>query len=425
MGMAGNNDFFIQNDDTNAHRIPGGITKAKHILPCFQHIGGIILPVAGDGFQVEREFQFLPLTGIQNLSLFKGGQLLIFLVQLSVGCGNIKLCNFCAGVGAAGVCYIGFQPDGAAIQRNTGTMDGEIRITEAKTEGIGRFHTEAVKITVSYIDTLLIVFVLQIAVEVTVLIGKGNVRILFCPGIGKFAGGCHLSADNVSKGVAALSAKLADVQNSIDAGNLFCEGHVDGAAAVDDQHKMLIMCGAETNGSLFFLGQEHITGLCLPVSTLTCLPAQHINAGIGITGGYILFRDGPAGGKTEIIEEHLHDGVQFHNIDPLFLFLLIGLLGSFEAVFIIGKPHLRGDVKSPVFQTFQNRHAVTFIDFAGAGAALDGLDCSGTVESDFLCFERQGAIVFQKHHSLAGSLIGNAQIIKFPLIGFRGEACFC
>ena len=336
-------------------------------------------------------------------------------MQCSRGCRHIQLGHFLAGIGIAGIGYGSLYGHHTALGLHTCGTDGKGGIAEAEAKGIGRLHTEGIKVTVAYIDAFLIVFVVQIPIEIAELIGEGNVCILLGPGIGQLAAGCHIAADHVRKGMAALGTQLTQVQNGIDSGDLLYKGHIDGAAAVDDQQELFIMISAEGNGFLLRVGQEHISLLCLSVAALACLTAQHIDAGIGAAGCHILIGNGAAHRCAEIIEKHLHDGIGLQDIDPLFLFDLVGSLFLGIELLKIFDPAPGGDLESPVVQSFQNGDGMAFVDLAGAGAAFDGHRRTGAVEGDLLRFEGQSPVVFQQDHSLAGSLVGNVQVVHLPL----------
>ena len=99
--------------------------------------------------------------------------------------------------------------------------------------------------------------------------------------------------------------------------------------------------------------------------------------------------------------------------------LLFRILG-----FKAADPVSGGDFEAPVFQTFRNGDGVAFIDFAGAGAALDGHGGTGAEQGNLFGFQREHTVVFQQNHAFTGSLVGNEQIVFFPLIGLWGAACF-
>ena len=66
--------------------------------------------------------------------------------------------------------------------------NGKICITQTVTKGECGVDAETVKVAVTYIDTLFVVFVFKIAIEITVIPGKGDVIVLSCPGVGKLSG---------------------------------------------------------------------------------------------------------------------------------------------------------------------------------------------------------------------------------------------
>lgn len=80
------------------------------------------------------------------------------------------------------------------------------------------------------------------------------------------------------------------------------------------------------------------------------------------------------------------------------------------------------DLKPCVLQSLLNIDAVPFVYIAAAHTALGCHPCSRTVESDLLRFQRQYAVVFQKHDSFRCHLVGKAAVSDFPL---GGLAVFC
>ena len=66
--------------------------------------------------------------------------------------------------------------------------NGKICIAQTVTKGECGVDAETVKVAVTCIDTLFVVFVFKIAIEITVIPGKGDVIVLYCPGVGKLSG---------------------------------------------------------------------------------------------------------------------------------------------------------------------------------------------------------------------------------------------
>ena len=242
---------------------------------------------------------------------------------------------------------------------------------------------------------------------------KGNIFILFCPGVCQLAGGSDLSAKDIRHGIAALRAGLANVQNGIDARNFFQKAQIHGRAAIDHQHKFGVIGGAKGDGRLFFLRNIVVAGLQLPVAALACLAAENIHTAIGD----LHLCDGRAGRHAIIVEEHIHDGADLQKIQPLFLFFPVGFVGLCVESLVILDPFFRQDLKAPIFHTLQNGHGVALIDFAGAGAALDGSLCACAVKGHLFRGKGQHAVVFQQHDTLAGRIIGHLPIFDLPLIG--------
>ena len=328
--------------------------------------------------------------------------------------GNIQLHHFLAGKSVAHIGHLGLQKDLSALYSYLQTLGLKFGITQTKAKGESRLHTEGIKIAVAHIDAFPIIFLLEIPVEGAVFHSKRNVGILLCPAVRQLAGRGHRTAEEIGHRIAALRTRLADVQNRIDTGNFLQEAHIHRTAAVDHQHKFLIMRSAEGNGRLFFLRQIVITGFRLPIAALTGLTAQHIDAAVGI--GYL--RNGRPHRQAEIVEQHIHNGADLQEIQPFFLFFPIGCVGFFIEGFVIGDPFLGEDLKTAVFHTLQNGHRMPLVNLTGAGAALDRALGAGAIKGHFLRCKRQCAVIFQKNHTLASCFIGHLPIVQFPLIGF-------
>ena len=224
--------------------------------------------------------------------------------------------------------------------------------------------------------------------------------------------------------MSALGTQLAQIQNRIDAGNLLCESHINGRTAIDDQQEILILLRTETDGFQFLVRQEEIAFFRFPVAALTSLTAEDIDTGIGSAFLHILSSNQTACGGAEIVEKHAHDGIKLQQINTLFLFDLVCGLCLGIMLFKIIDPPVGSHLKAPVLKALQNGDGVAFVNLTGTGAAFDGHGCAGTIEGHFFCFKRKSTVIFQKHHTLAGSLIGNLQIFLFPL-GYLGRiACF-
>ena len=101
-----------------------------------------------------------------------------------------------------------------------------------------------------------------------------------------------------------------------------------------------------------------------------------------------------------LVKEHLHDGIRFQKIDPLFLLQLIGGVGLLVKIVIIFDPLPGQDLKAPVFHALQHGYGVPLVDLAGAGAALDGHGRAGAVEGHGLGVKGQRTVIFQQHHNI-------------------------
>ena len=383
VAMAGDDNFLFNQDHANQHSIPGRVAETQQVFACLKHIGSVLLPIAGKRLHVKRHFQSLPLPGSQAFGLPEGSQGLIFLRQLAIGRGDINLSHFFPRICLAGVDHRCLYRHLAAIQRNSRRVDGESRITQAEAEGERRFHTEGIKIPVADIDSLFVVFILKISIEIAVRIGKRNISIPLGPGIRKLTGRCYLAAEQIRKGVSALGPQLAQVDNGVDSRNLLQEGNIHSRAAVDGQHKMRVLFCAGSDGLFLRLRQEPVSFFHLTVTALTCLATQDINTAIRITVSHICVGNGPATGNPEIVLEHLHDEIGFEKIDPLFHLLQIGLQCGSIVFLKIRNPLVGGYGEAAIFQALQDGDRMTLIDFTGAGAAFDGPGCAGTIQRHF------------------------------------------
>ena len=260
----------------------------------------------------------------------------------------------------------------------------------------------------------MVVFVLQIAVQGAVLHGEGEILVGIGPGVRQLTAGVHRAAEDVRQGVAALGAKLAHVDDGVDAADAVQAGQVHAGAAVDDQNELLIGFGTGADGLHFPVGQQIVALFQLPVAALARLPGEDVDAGVRV-GAQVFIGDGGTIWGAEIVEEHLHDVLQVQKIQPPALFDLIGRLGFGVEGFKIRQPLLRGDGEATIFQALQHGDGVPLVDLAGAGAALDGHGRAGAVECHGLGGQGQGTVIFQQHHTLAGRPVGHQTIFPLPL----------
>ena len=162
--MPGDDYLPLQSQYTHRHGVPGGIAKAQDVFPGLQHITAVGFPVAGNVLQVKAQLQKLVGTGRQNIGFSEGGQGLVFLMQRLAGGGDVELGHFLAGIGVAGIGHSGLHRDLASLNAHPRLTDVKGGIAQAKTEGIGRLHTEGIKVAVTHIDALFIKFLGQVAV---------------------------------------------------------------------------------------------------------------------------------------------------------------------------------------------------------------------------------------------------------------------
>ena len=317
MLMAGNDCFLIQLQNAHGNRIPGRIAQTQDIVALFQHITAVFFPETCQVLQVKDQFQGFCLAGSQIPGLPEGRQGLVFLAELAVGGGYIELRHFLAGIGGTGIGDHALHLNLGALHSNTCTAHGKIRIAQTKAEGVGRFHAEAVIITVAYVDAFFVEFLFQISILRAIFHGKGDVFVPLHPGGSQFAGGADRTADHIREGMTAFGAQLADVQNGIDAGNFLQEAHVHGGTAVDGQDEFFVLVGQILDVLFFSVGEQEIAGFYLPVAAFTGLTGQHIDTAIRIAGGNILIGDLRAIGEAEMIVEHTHNGFHFQKIAGL------------------------------------------------------------------------------------------------------------
>ncbi len=307
--------------------------------------------------------------------------------------------------------------------RHPGAANGKIRVAQAKAEGIRRLHAEAVEEPVAHVDAFLVELILEIAVEIAVFLGEGEIGVPSGPGVRELARGGHRAAEHIGKGVTALLPQLAEIENGVDAGNGANTRHIQRGAAVDHQQEMLIPLRAEADGGLLPGGEKQIPALRPAVPILPRLTAEHIDAGIRIAVRRVPLRDRPSGGRLEAAEEQFPEGLGPQGIEIFPHLLHAPGPGLLQARLIVLQPPPGCDGEAPVLQPLQNGDGMALIDLSGAGAPLDGGNSAGAVEGRLFCPEGQGPIVFQQHHSLAGGLIGDPQIVLFPpgrLIGIAG-----
>ena len=321
--MTGNHNFLGQFQHAYRHSIPGGIAQPQNIVACLQHIAVIRFPVAGKTAQIKGKLQSLLLTGSQDSGLGKSRQRLVLFVHLPVGRRNIQLSYFLTGVNLTNIADQSLHRYLASLCCHTAGMNSKICIAQTKAEGIRRLHTKGIKVPISNVNTFLVVFIIEISVEIAVLIAVRQITVLLGPGVRELTGGRHSTTDHIRKRMAAFRTQLTQEHNRIDSGNLLGKRHINGTAAVDDQQKVFILFRTEADGFPFFIRQEQIAFFCFPVTAFTCLTADNVDTTVCIAGLHIRFGNRCTDRGTEIIQHHLHQRTQFQNVDSFFLFFLV------------------------------------------------------------------------------------------------------
>ena len=424
MRMAGDDDFLLHRQHAHRDGIAGGVAQTEDVRSFFQHEIAIALTVRGHVLQIEGQRQRLGGAGCEGIGLFKGGEGLVFLVEVACGGRHIQLRHLLAAIIAARVGDGGGDGDDTAIHRNTAALDSEVGIAQTEAEGERRGDREGIEVAVAHVDALSIILVLQVAVEVAIVASEGDVGVLLCPCIGQLARGGHIAGEDVGKSVTTLSAQLAEVDDGVDALDFLHKAHVDGRARVDDQHEVGILLGAEADGGQLLIGEEEVPLLRLAVAALACLAAHHIHTAVGIGGRYIAIVNHRAAGGAEVLHQHVHNGVGLQNVNALFLLYLVSGLRFNVEPLKIGDPVAGSDRKTAVGHALQNSDGVALVHLARACAALDGHGSTCAIESHLLRLKRQRAVIFQQHDALTGSAVGHLQVLLFALGHFIGIGCF-
>ena len=281
-------------------------------------------------------------------------------------------------------------------------------------EGVARFHPEAVEIAVPDVDPFMVIFMVQVPVQVAEFIAEGDIRIGAGPAVGQPAAGVHPAGEDVRQGIAALLALLAeeDHRGKRDA---FQRRQVHGGAAVDDQDGFGIMGRQEAQAFGFFGVEVKIAGFQLFVAAFPGLAGDDIECRIGAAPGHVIFRDLAAQRENEGQVGDVHQGVQalgaFHGLDAVFV---VHFEGGCQLLLVFVQPVPAGEGEAGVFEPFGDADGVAFIHFAGAGPAFDGGDGAGAVQGDLPGAQRQGAVVFQQHDAFPGGFPGERPVGCFP-----------
>ena len=116
----------------------------------------------------------------------KCSQPLCFLFKLSVRTAYIDLHNFFTIINSSGIFHFCIHMNLRAFHLHLFKPYCKISIRHSIAKRISWCHMKCIKIAVSYIDTFSIIFLIQITIQITVLICKRKIPVMFCPGICKF-----------------------------------------------------------------------------------------------------------------------------------------------------------------------------------------------------------------------------------------------
>ncbi len=196
--------------------IPGACAYAHIVCPGLQNPDRPLLIIGGHGLHGIGNDKLLGLSRGQFFRLLIGSQLLVRLRQLPCRGGIVHLHHFLARVCTPAVGHLHLHGDSIPVRFHILCLHGEIRVGAAVAKGIRRGHVKGIKITVSHIDSLGIVFIIDVAVHMAELLGAGIIQIILRPCGGELAAGRHLARHHVRQGIAADIARLAHEQDGID-----------------------------------------------------------------------------------------------------------------------------------------------------------------------------------------------------------------
>ncbi len=309
------------------------------------------------------------LTGQQLLRFGKGAKLLPRLIQLAHRLAQIHLYDLLAGV-SANIFYGSGHGNRFTADRHRSILHPEIGIGKPISEREQRFFVKGIKIAVAHIDAL------AVAGRVSVLkIGHWRVAFLRGPCGRQLAGGIAFAQKNVCQRCACLHAQLGKQQNVAHFHN---RGQIDHAAGVQHQHKMFICPIQSQNIPHFGIGQQNIALAPCAVAALAGDAADNVNCGLS------------AAIQRQVVFGFWHGFA--HAVQKIVL--VGGFGGGFQFLFklfvrrcpvllVSVQPCGRGDGKARVPQPGFNRHAVTGVYLARAGAALDGAAHTAAICGNF------------------------------------------
>ena len=169
-------------------RISGAVAHTDEILAGLQDPGGFLLGIRGHIFQCKGKLCCLAFTRSEKSGLLVCLQLLIRFLQSPLRSGNIYLDNFFSGIRFSGVGDPGSYFYAGTFDNRFHVFDGKIRVAFSVTEAVMRLNAKGVKITITHIDAVGIVFIINISVVVAEALGGRIVGICFGPGIRQFSG---------------------------------------------------------------------------------------------------------------------------------------------------------------------------------------------------------------------------------------------
>ena len=155
----------------------------------------------------------------------------------------------------------------------------KVRVAQAVAEGIAGLHALLIKPAIANIDILGVFLVFQIAVAVAEGIGAGIVVIADRPCVCQAAAGAGFSGQDVRQRIAALHAPLSEKQHCIH-WDLVQNGQIHHAAAVEDQHQLLVVFPQQPQAFGFYIGQEIVALFHSAILSFSRLPGKDINGSV-------------------------------------------------------------------------------------------------------------------------------------------------
>ena len=169
--------------------------------------------------------------------------------------------------------------------------------------------------------------------------------------------------------------------------------------------------------------QAKITLIRFAVCAFARLAHQHIDGGIGGTGGHIGFVDQPPG-RVAVLVAVRHGNLRNRILNRGDFFLdhhAVFLIRFGVLAVIVVQPCLAGDGVPGVFQALLHAGFVARVALAAALAAHNGTACAHAVQGDFLTLQRQGVVgVLQQNKALGGSAAGKGGVADLAFGHFGG-----